>query len=48
VVKFIDEESGAYHYLSEVRAGRRLAVPKNKQFSSLFVHVFNPHDGKNS
>jgi hypothetical protein len=48
VVEFTDEDSGAYHYLPEVRAGKRLADPKNKQFASLFVDVLNRHDGADS
>jgi hypothetical protein len=48
VVKLTNENFGNDHYLTEVRAGKRLANPDNIAFASLFVVALNPNDGNQS
>jgi hypothetical protein len=48
VLKLTNANLGSDHYLTEVRAGKRLADPDNSAFASLFVVALNPNDGKQS
>lgn len=47
-VKFTEKEMGPSQYLTEQRAGKRLADPQNASFSPMFVNVLIPEQERDS